>query len=56
MLVQGQSVRDIAQTLGINPKTVANHQSAIKQKLGADTAVQLLRIAESLGISPEKPQ
>lgn len=56
MLVQGQSVRDIAQTLGINPKTVANHQSAIKQKLGADTAVQLLRIAASLGISPEKPQ
>jgi DNA-binding NarL/FixJ family response regulator len=56
MLVQGQSVRDIAQALGLNPKTVANHQSAIKQKLGADTAVQLLRIAESLGIDPEKPQ
>jgi two-component system, NarL family, invasion response regulator UvrY len=55
LLAQGHSVRDIAQTLGLNPKTVANHQSAIKQKLGADTAVQLLRIAGSLGLSPEKP-
>jgi two-component system, NarL family, invasion response regulator UvrY len=56
LLAQGHSVRDIAQTLGLNPKTVANHQSAIKQKLGADTAVQLLRIAGNLGLSPEKPQ
>ena len=56
MLVHGQSVRDIAQTLGLNPKTVANHQSAIKQKLGADTAVQLLRIAGNLGIDVDKPQ
>jgi two-component system, NarL family, invasion response regulator UvrY len=55
LLVQGLSVRDIAQSMGLNPKTVANHQSAIKQKLGADTAVQLLRIAESLGLDPEKP-
>ena len=39
--------------MGLNPKTVANHQSAIKQKLGADTAVQLLRIAESLGLDRE---
>jgi len=55
LLVQGLSVRDIAQSMGLNPKTIANHQSAIKQKLGADTAVQLLRIAESLGLDPEKP-
>ena len=55
LLVQGMPIRDIAQTMGINPKTVANHQSAIKQKLGADTAVQLLRIAGSLGLDLEKP-
>jgi two-component system invasion response regulator UvrY len=54
LLVQGLSVRDIAQSMGLNPKTVANHQSAIKQKLGADTAVQLLRIAEGLGLDPDK--
>jgi two-component system invasion response regulator UvrY len=55
LLVQGLSVRDIAQSMGLNPKTVANHQSAIKQKLGADTAVQLLRIAEGLGLDDDKP-
>lgn len=56
LLVKGQSVRDIAQTMGLTPKTVANHQSAIKQKLGADTAVQLLRIAGKLGLDLESPQ
>ncbi|MBX5463053.1 MAG: response regulator transcription factor [Steroidobacteraceae bacterium] len=55
LLVQGRSVREIAQTLGLTPKTVANHQSAIKQKLGADTAVQLVRIASRLGLDQEKP-
>ncbi len=55
LLVRGMSVRDIAQSMGLNPKTIANHQSAIKQKLGADTAVQLVRIAESLGLGEDKP-
>ncbi|HVY81274.1 MAG TPA: response regulator transcription factor [Steroidobacteraceae bacterium] len=48
MLVQGRSVRDIAEAMGLNAKTVANHQSAIKQKLGAETAVQLARIGSEL--------
>jgi two-component system invasion response regulator UvrY len=50
LLVQGQSVKDIAQSMRLTPKTVANHQSAIKQKLGADTALQLLTIADRLGL------
>jgi two-component system invasion response regulator UvrY len=49
-LAQGQSIKDIAQTMGLSPKTVANHQSAIKQKLGADTAIQLFRKANELGL------
>ena len=52
LLVQGMALRDIAGQLGLTPKTVANHQSAIRQKLGADTAVQLLQAASRLGISP----
>jgi two-component system invasion response regulator UvrY len=56
LLVKGHAVRDIAQTLGLTPKTVANHQSAIKQKLGADSPVQLLRIAGSLGLDLETPR
>jgi two-component system invasion response regulator UvrY len=52
LLAQGQSIREIAQSMGLNPKTVANHQSAIKQKLGADTAIQLLRKANQMGLEP----
>jgi DNA-binding NarL/FixJ family response regulator len=51
LLVQGRSVRDIARLIGLSPKTVANHQSAIKQKLGADTALQMLTKAAKLGLS-----
>jgi DNA-binding NarL/FixJ family response regulator len=49
-LVQGHSINDIARSMGINPKTVSNHQSVIRQKLGADSAVQLLSIAKRLGL------
>jgi two-component system, NarL family, invasion response regulator UvrY len=54
LLVEGQSVRQIAQVLGLNPKTIANHQSAIKQKLGAETAVQLYQKASQLGLETPK--
>jgi two-component system, NarL family, invasion response regulator UvrY len=50
LLVQGQSIREIARSMELNPKTIANHQSAIKQKLGANTAIQLLRKADILGV------
>lgn len=53
LLAQGLSIREIAESMGLNPKTVANHQSAIKQKLGADTAIQLLRKANQLGLEPQ---
>jgi DNA-binding NarL/FixJ family response regulator len=56
LLVQGLAIRDIADALGLNPKTVANHQSAIKQKLGADSAVQLLRIATRLGLDLQRSE
>jgi two-component system, NarL family, invasion response regulator UvrY len=49
-LVQGHSINEIALSMGINPKTVSNHQSVIRQKLGADSAVQLLSIAKKLGL------
>jgi DNA-binding NarL/FixJ family response regulator len=52
LLVQGRSIQEIAHLIGINPKTVANHQSAIKQKLGADSALQMLALAARLGLQP----
>jgi DNA-binding NarL/FixJ family response regulator len=48
MLVQGLGVRAIADSMGLNAKTVANHQSSIKQKLGAETAVQLVKAGAAL--------
>lgn len=48
LLIEGLSVKDIADGMGLNPKTIANHQSSIRQKLGAETAVQLVRIGERL--------
>ena len=50
LLAQGRSIKEIAESMGINSKTVANHQSMIKQKLGADTAIQLLIKANQLGM------
>ncbi len=52
LLVDGCSLNEIAQQLGLNPKTVSNHQSSIRQKLGAETATQLLRAAMRLGLIP----
>jgi two-component system, NarL family, invasion response regulator UvrY len=52
LLVRGVALKDIAQQLGLTQKTVANHQSAIRQKLGADNAIQLLQAAARLGLEP----
>jgi two-component system, NarL family, invasion response regulator UvrY len=51
MVIQGQTVPQIAEALGLNAKTVANHQTSVRQKLGADTAIDLLRKAKALGLS-----
>jgi DNA-binding NarL/FixJ family response regulator len=50
MLAQGYRVEEIAERLGLSPKTAANHQSSIKQKLGAESALQLVLIARQLGL------
>jgi two-component system, NarL family, invasion response regulator UvrY len=51
LIIRGQTVQEIAEALGVNWKTVANHQSAVRQKLGAETAIELLRKAQELGIT-----
>jgi two-component system invasion response regulator UvrY len=55
LLAEGRTLNDIARQLCRNQKTVANHQSAIKQKLGAENTAQLVRIAMQLGLVPAIP-
>jgi two-component system, NarL family, invasion response regulator UvrY len=50
LLVQGYGIEAIAVRLGLSPKTAANHQSSIKQKLGAGSALQLILIAQQFGL------
>ena len=50
LLVQGQSLHEVSEALHIAYKTVANYQSNIRQKLGATTAAQIVRIALDHGI------
>ncbi|MDB6085612.1 MAG: DNA-binding response regulator [Gammaproteobacteria bacterium] len=50
LLTQGFGVDEIAVRLGLSPKTAANHQSSIKQKLGAGSALQLILLAQQFGL------
>ncbi|HEY1997929.1 response regulator transcription factor [Paraburkholderia sp.] len=50
LLVQGYTLPSIAERLGLSQKTVANHQSVIRQKFGADNGVQLAQMASRLGL------
>ena len=50
LLAQGQPVNEIARILNLTAKTVANHQSALRQKLGVDNAAQLVRLAARHGL------
>lgn len=50
LLVQGETVRRISEKLALSEKTIANHQSAIREKLGARNSAQLARLAAQMGL------
>ena len=50
LVAEGHSLQDIAGRLSLAYKTIANYQSIIKQKLGIDTSVQLIRFAVENGL------
>jgi two-component system invasion response regulator UvrY len=54
LLTQGYGMDEIGARLGLSPKTAANHQSSIKQKLGASSALQLILIAQQYGLDSAK--
>ncbi|CAD5367003.1 DNA-binding response regulator in two-component regulatory system wtih UhpB [Rubrivivax sp. A210] len=49
LLAAGDSVQAIAEALQLSPKTVSNYQTVLKHKLGAGTAIELLRHARERG-------
>ena len=51
LLVQGETVRGISEKLALSEKTVANHQSAIREKLGARNSAQLARLVAQLNLT-----
>ena len=51
LLVQGETVKSISEKLALSEKTVANHQSAIREKLGARNSAQLARLASQLNLT-----
>lgn len=55
MLVKGMLLREIADKMGLNVKTIANYQSAIRQKIGAESTLQLARIGEEILLAASRP-
>jgi len=51
-LLEGASLDQIADRLGVSAKTVANHQTTLRQKLGVANAVELVRYAQQYGLMP----
>jgi DNA-binding CsgD family transcriptional regulator len=51
LLAGGNSLAQIADTLGIAYKTVANTLSLIKEKLGVGSTADLIRIAIGRGLA-----
>jgi DNA-binding NarL/FixJ family response regulator len=50
LLARGEGPADCAAALKLSPKTVANHQSTIKEKLGVATTAALVHLAISHGL------
>ncbi|MDC9726168.1 MAG: response regulator transcription factor [Gammaproteobacteria bacterium] len=49
-LAEGKVVDEIAKLLNIGQKTVANYQTLLKQKLGVNSPVELVRLAIKCGV------
>ena len=52
LLARGQTVADCARALHLSAKTVSNHQTQIKDKLGVATSAALVHLAIRHGVVP----
>lgn len=55
MMVSGAHYEAIGKALKLSAKTIANRASMIRQKLGASTDIQLVRLAAEAGVVPWAP-
>jgi DNA-binding NarL/FixJ family response regulator len=55
LLAQGCSAAECARSLALSAKTVANHQTAIKEKLGVTTSAALVHVALQHGVIAPAP-
>lgn len=56
LLVQGKTLDQVAESLGISSKTVSNNLSQIRQKLGLNTDFELAAWAWSQGLAEAPPR
>lgn len=50
LLAEGRRVEDVAETLKISQKTVANYYTLIKQKLSVNSPIEMVRLAMKHGL------
>jgi DNA-binding NarL/FixJ family response regulator len=50
LIAEGKSGEDIGRVLNISQKTVSNYQTMIRQKLGVNSPVELVRLAMRHGL------
>ena len=56
LLVEGRSARQVAEELGISPKTVDKHRTSLMNKLGVHSVAELMSLALKEGlIDPAGP-
>lgn len=52
LLLQGLPLDQVARTMGVSDKTASNYQTAIRQKLGVASALELIRYGQQHGLAP----
>ena len=55
-VIRGENYLNIAQSLHLSVKTIANHLSSIRGKLGVETDFQLIRLVDELGLPSKDSQ
>jgi len=56
LLAEGNGAARISELLNLTPKTVANYQSNIRQKLGVENTAQLVHLAIDCGVLEQRPR